>query len=151
MHLVCPVLRLVLALLAGAPGSSGLAEQAAQFTAEHMDLLARLLQEAAAPATAAWSPGDEELEQAALAVSLLAALPGALSSRSAAANGAAAVAAGVLAGLRRDLWRLWLVLAGHDRREGGMVSSIVVSGSWHPLPSQLCLWPCGIPFCLQDV
>lgn len=49
MHLVCPVLRLVLALLAGAPGSSGLAEQAAQFTAAHMDLLARLLQEAAAP------------------------------------------------------------------------------------------------------
>jgi hypothetical protein len=43
------VLRLVLALLAGVPGSSGLAEQAAQFTAAHMDLLARLLQEAAAP------------------------------------------------------------------------------------------------------
>jgi hypothetical protein len=52
VHLVCPVLRLVLALLAGAPGSSGLAEQAAQFTAAHMDLLARLLQEAAAPGKA---------------------------------------------------------------------------------------------------
>lgn len=131
VHLVCPVLRLVLALLAGAPGSSGLAEQAAQFTAAHMDLLARLLQEAAAPATPAWSPGDEELEQAALAVSLLAALPGALAPRAgsgaaaAAVSGAGGVAAGVLAGLRRDLWRLWLVLAGHDRRDGRAVSSIV--------------------------
>jgi hypothetical protein len=57
VHLVCPVLRLVMALLAGAPGSSGLAEQAAQFTAAHMDLLARLLQEAAAPGMA----GDRSL------------------------------------------------------------------------------------------
>jgi hypothetical protein len=84
-------------------------------------------------ATPTWSPGDEELEQAALAVSLLAALPGALAPRTssgaaaAAVSGAGGVAAGVLAGLRRDLWRLWLVLAGHDRRNGRAVSSIVVS------------------------
>ncbi|KAF6258705.1 hypothetical protein COO60DRAFT_1638930 [Scenedesmus sp. NREL 46B-D3] len=128
VHLVCPVLRLVLALLAGAPGSSGLAEQAAQFTEAHLELLARLLQEAAAPATPAWSPGDEELEQAALAVSLLAALPGApraAGGAAAAMSGAGGVAAGVLAGLRRDLWQLWKELAGHDRREGRAVSSIV--------------------------
>ncbi|KAF8066245.1 NUP205 [Scenedesmus sp. PABB004] len=120
VHLVCPVLRLVLALLAGAPGSSGLAEQAAAFAASHVDLLARLLQEAAAPGTPAWAPGDEELEQAALAVSLLAALPGGLL----AAPGAGG-AGSALAGLRRDLWRLVLVLGGHDRKDGGGASSIV--------------------------
>jgi hypothetical protein len=49
VKLVCPVLRLVLALLAGSPGSSKLVSQAADFCSAHQDLLARLLQEAAAP------------------------------------------------------------------------------------------------------
>lgn len=111
------MLRLVLALLAGVPGSSGLSEQAANFASAHLDMLARVLQEAANPATAAWAPGDEELEMAALAVSLLSMLPGALSAGS----------KGALTGLRRDMWRLWLVLAGHDRKDGTAASSIVVS------------------------
>lgn len=115
VHLISPVLRLVLTLLAGAPGSSGLAEQATNFAATHLDMLARLLQEAASQATASWAPGDEELEMAALAVSLLSQLPNATRS------------GGALGGLRRELWRLWLVLAGRDRREGGALSSIVVS------------------------
>jgi hypothetical protein len=49
VHVVCPVLRLVLALLAGASNNSGLSQQAAAFASAHVDLLARLLQEAAAP------------------------------------------------------------------------------------------------------
>lgn len=49
MKLVCPVLRLVLALLAGSPSSTKLVQQATAFCSAHQDLLARLLQEAAAP------------------------------------------------------------------------------------------------------
>lgn len=127
VHLISPVLRLVLTLLAGTPGSSGLAEQATNFAAAHLDMLARILQEAASPATAVWAPGDEELEMAALAVGLVSLLPNAVAAR-----------AGALAGLRRDLWRLWLVLAGHDRKEGRMVSSIVVSCSSLLLPQASC-------------
>jgi hypothetical protein len=70
-------------------------------------------------ATATWAPGDEELEQAALAVGLLARLPGALLPAGAAgANSGGGAAAGSLSSLQRDLWRLWLVLAGHDRDSG---------------------------------
>jgi hypothetical protein len=50
------VLRLVLALLAGSPGSSKLVQQATAFCTTHRDLLARLLQEAAAPGAMAAVP-----------------------------------------------------------------------------------------------
>jgi len=59
VHLVCPVLRLVLALLSGAPGSSGLTQQAATFTVAHQDMLARLLQEVASPGVCGCACGDE--------------------------------------------------------------------------------------------
>jgi hypothetical protein len=80
-------------------------------------------------ATATWAPGDEELEQAALAVSLLARLPGALLPPSGAGAGAGAAATGNLSGLRRDLWRLWLVLAGSDRDSSSGNNGMVSSGS----------------------
>jgi hypothetical protein len=60
VHLVCPVLRLVLALLSGAPGSSGLTRgQAATFTVAHQDMLARLLQEVASPGVCGCACGHE--------------------------------------------------------------------------------------------
>lgn len=77
-------------------------------------------------ASASWTPGDEELEQAALAVSLLARLPGALHSHDALlAAGAGSVAlAGSLSGLRDDMWQ---ALAGHEK-SGAAASGILVSG-----------------------
>jgi hypothetical protein len=75
-----------------------------------------------------WTPGDEELEQAALAVSLLARLPGVLRSHDALlAAGASAAATGSLSGLRDDMWQLWQALAGHDK-DAGAVSGILVRG-----------------------
>lgn len=73
-----------------------------------------------------WTPGDEELEQAALAVSLLARLPGALRSHDALlAAGASAAATGSLSGLRDTMWQLWQALAGHDK-DAAAVSGILV-------------------------
>lgn len=83
---------------------------------------------AGAAASPSWTPGDEELEQAALAVSLLARLPGALRSHDAllaAGAGAAASMAGSLSGLRDDMWQLWQALAGHDKSEAA-ASGILV-------------------------
>jgi hypothetical protein len=77
-----------------------------------------------------WTPGDEELEQAALAVSLLARLPGALRSHDALlAAGASAAATGSLSGLRDDMWQLWQALAGHDKGAGAL-SGILVRSAW---------------------
>jgi len=87
-------------------------------------------------ASPSWTPGDEELEQAALAISLLARLPGALRSHdallqagpagaAAAAAAAAGPAPGSLAGLRDDMWQLWQALAGHDR-DGAAAGGILV-------------------------
>lgn len=87
-------------------------------------------------ASPSWTPGEEELEQAALAVSLLARLPGALRSNDALLPGsdaaAATAVAGSLSGLRDDMWLLWQALAGHDR-DGQQASGILVSSvlTWH--------------------
>lgn len=51
MRLVCPVLRLVLSLLGGAPGSSKMIHEALDFCRGQHKLVARLLKEAAAPGT----------------------------------------------------------------------------------------------------
>lgn len=85
---------------------------------------------AAAAASPSWTPGDEELEQAALAVSLLARLPGALRSHDAllAAGASAAAMAGSLSGLRDDMWQLWQALAGHDKSEAA-ASGILVGAA----------------------
>jgi hypothetical protein len=89
-----------------------------------------------------WTPGDEELEQAALAVSLLARLPGALRSHDALlAAGASAAATGSLSGLRDDMWLLWQALAGHDK-DAGAVSGILVRHSSACVPS------CSVCRCL---
>lgn len=90
-------------------------------------------------ASPSWTPGDEELEQAALAISLLARLPGALRSHdsllqagpvgAAAAAAAAGPAPGSLAGLRDDMWQLWQALAGHDR-DGAAAGGILVGGAF---------------------
>jgi hypothetical protein len=196
VRLVSPVLRLVLSLLGGAPGSAKMVTEALEFCRGQHKLLGRLLKEAAAQgrvqtpsshavsaadgvlkplqaerrrcwvagrcragvllfrfrtgsapvgtaltlygcccavavpcvASPSWTPGDEELEQAALAVSLLARLPGALHSHDALlAAGAGSVAlAGSLSGLRDDMWQLWQALAGHDK-SGAAASGILVS------------------------
>ena len=80
-----------------------------------------------AAASPSWTAGDEELEQAALAVSLLARLPGALRSQDAllAAGAAPSAAAGALSGLRDDVWQLWQALAGHDKGDAA-ASGILV-------------------------
>lgn len=49
MRLVCPVLRLVLSLLGGAPGSAKMVSEALEFCRGQHKLLGRLLKEAAAP------------------------------------------------------------------------------------------------------
>ena len=49
MRLVCPVLRLVLSLLGGAPGSAKMVAEALEFCRDQHKLLGRLLKEAAAP------------------------------------------------------------------------------------------------------
>lgn len=49
VRLVCPVLRLVLALLGGAPGSAKMVSEALEFCRGQQKLLGRLLKEAAAP------------------------------------------------------------------------------------------------------
>lgn len=79
-------------------------------------------------ASPSWTPGDEELEQAALAVSLLARLPGALRSHDAllAAGAAPSAITGALSGLRDDMWQLWQALAGHDKGDAA-ASGILVS------------------------
>jgi hypothetical protein len=80
-------------------------------------------------ASPSWTPGDEELEQAALAVSLLARLPGALHSHDAplAAGAGSGGLVGSLSGLRDDMWQLWQALAGHEK-SGAAASGILVSG-----------------------
>ncbi|KAI8466819.1 MAG: hypothetical protein J3K34DRAFT_524227 [Monoraphidium minutum] len=101
VHIVAPALRLVLALVAAHPDSEKVRSQAAEFAEAHPDLLARLMTEAAAPGSMAWAPGDEELEQASLAVQLVAGLPQLLSRAGA---------------LRRPLLALWPALCGDDAR-----------------------------------
>ena len=49
VRLVCPVLRLVLSLLGGAPGSAKMVSEALEFCRGQHKLLGRLLKEAAAP------------------------------------------------------------------------------------------------------
>lgn len=55
VRLVCPVLRVVLSLLGGAPGSAKMAAEALDFCRGQHKLLARLLKEAAAPGV--WRAG----------------------------------------------------------------------------------------------
>jgi hypothetical protein len=52
VRLVCPVLRLVLSLLGGAPGSAKMVSEALEFCRGQHKLLGRLLKEAAAPGRA---------------------------------------------------------------------------------------------------
>jgi hypothetical protein len=72
VRLVCPVLRLVLSLLGGAPGSAKMVSEALEFCRGQHKLLGRLLKEAAAPGNlvaglqwssvlvARWCPPDSQ-------------------------------------------------------------------------------------------
>jgi hypothetical protein len=104
----------VLALVAAHPDSAKVRAQAAEFVDAHPELLARLLTEAASPGSMQWAPGDEELEQAALAVRLASGLPQLLAS-----DGGAAAGRG--AALRRPLLALWPALCGDDARSGSPI------------------------------
>ncbi|MEW5301033.1 MAG: hypothetical protein WDW36_003916 [Sanguina aurantia] len=70
-HVIAPTLRLLLSVLASLPESAAVRNDAAGFVLLHYRVLERLLREAGSSATATWSPGPQELEQAELAVQLL--------------------------------------------------------------------------------
>jgi hypothetical protein len=94
--------------------------QAAEFVDAHPELLARLLSEAASPGSMTWAPGDEELEQASLAVQLVAGLPQLL---------APDPAAGRAGALRRPLLALWPALCGDDARSTSPIVARVRRGN----------------------
>lgn len=70
-HVIAPTLRLLLSVLTSLPESVAVRNDAAGFVLLHYRMLERLLREAGSSATATWSPGPQELEQAELAVQLL--------------------------------------------------------------------------------
>ncbi|KAL4457392.1 hypothetical protein ABPG75_012257 [Micractinium tetrahymenae] len=73
-QLLTPLLRLVLAIVTALPNSSAVREQALSFVDAHARTLTRVLHDAASPGIRGWEPGDAELEEATLAVQLLAEL-----------------------------------------------------------------------------
>ncbi|KAL4441042.1 hypothetical protein ABPG77_010473 [Micractinium sp. CCAP 211/92] len=73
-QLLTPLLRLVLAIVTALPNSSAVREQARAFVDAHGRTLTRVLHDAASPGIRGWEPGDAELEEATLAVQLLAEL-----------------------------------------------------------------------------
>ncbi|KIY92433.1 hypothetical protein MNEG_15530 [Monoraphidium neglectum] len=119
VHLVAPALRLVLAMVVAHPDSEKVRAQAAEFVEAHPDLLARVMVEAASPGSMAWAPGDEELEQAALAVQLVSGLPQLL---------ALDPATGRPGALRRPLLALWPALCGDDARSASPIVARVRRG-----------------------
>eukprot|EP00798_Chlamydomonas_sp_ICE-L_P006432 gene6432-3061_t len=70
-HLITPLMRLLHSVVASLPDSTSVKSDACQFVEGHYRMMERQLREAASPGAGAWVPGDAELEQAQLSVSLL--------------------------------------------------------------------------------